>query len=73
MKDTIITDTKTTVVAIIVYKGTVLFLKRIMPPLNWCPPCGRAKIGESLGEAVTREVKEESGLDIDIVKYVYQW
>lgn len=73
MKKIIVKDSKTAVVAILVYNGKVLFLKRTSPPLNWCPPCGRAKMGENLEEALIREVREETGLTIEIIKFVYQW
>lgn len=72
-KTTIIKDDKTAVVAIVVLDKTVLLLKRTDIPFSWCPPCGRVKIGETLEEALFREVKEETGLDIEIVKFVNEW
>ena len=52
----IINDSKTAVVAIIIFNEKVLMLKRNKPPLNWCPPCGKVEIGESLEDALKREV-----------------
>jgi len=73
MNKTIVRDSKTAVVALIVYNEKILLLKRTRPPLNWCPPCGRAIMGESLEKALIREVKEETGLNIEILKFVNQW
>ncbi|WP_412069276.1 NUDIX domain-containing protein [Rubrivirga sp. IMCC43871] len=38
----------------------------------WTPPGGGVEVGESLAEAVRREVKEETGLDVTVgpVRYV---
>ncbi len=69
----IIQDNKTAVVGLVVYKQKTLLLKRNRPPLNWCPPCGRVDVNESLENALIREVKEETGLSIDIIKYASDW
>jgi len=44
-------------------KGIVL-IKRKNPPFGWALPGGFVEYGESLEEAVLREAKEETGLDI---------
>jgi 8-oxo-dGTP diphosphatase len=36
----------------------------------WMVPGGKAEFGESLEQAVKRELKEEVGLDIEIIKFV---
>lgn len=36
----------------------------------WIIPGGGVEFGESLEEAVKREIKEETGLDIEIIKYL---
>lgn len=69
----VIKDTNTAVVGITVFKQKILFLKRKKPPLNWCPPCGRVELNESLEDALIREVKEETNLSIEKYKFVSYW
>lgn len=57
-----------TVDGIIAYKGGVVMVKRSNPPFGWALPGGFVDYGESLEEAVKREVKEETGLDFYEVK-----
>jgi len=54
--------------AAIVRDGQVLLVKRANPPLqgSWSLPGGSVELGESLAEALAREVREETGLDISI-------
>ncbi|MCD4781564.1 MAG: NUDIX hydrolase [Candidatus Omnitrophica bacterium] len=60
----------TTVAAIIFRtyhsRKEILLTKRNVPPYNhdWCFPGGHIDRGESAQDAVIREVKEETGLDI---------
>ena len=49
------------------FKGIVL-IERKNPPLGVALPGGFVEIGESVEEAVKREMKEETNLDIDIVR-----
>jgi ADP-ribose pyrophosphatase YjhB (NUDIX family) len=55
--------------AVIFREGKVLLLRRAKSPGNgfWSLPGGRVEFGESLHTALTREVDEEAGLEIDIV------
>lgn len=39
------------------------------PRRGWEMPGGQVEIGESLSQAVVRETKEESGIDIEIIKF----
>jgi 8-oxo-dGTP diphosphatase len=54
--------------AIILDKGEILIAKRAREPARgqWSLPGGRVEWGESLFEAVAREVREETGVDIDV-------
>jgi 8-oxo-dGTP pyrophosphatase MutT (NUDIX family) len=48
-----------------------LLLHRTQPFDAWDPPGGRMEVGEDLVEAVTREVKEETGLAVDVAGPCY--
>lgn len=39
------------------------------PRRDWEMPGGQVEEGESLSQAVVRETKEESGIDIEIIKF----
>ncbi len=57
----------------IVVGSDVLFLKRqsfIVEGNNWGVPGGKLEKGESAEKAVLREVREETGIEIDSVKYL---
>ena len=52
--------------------GDILLIKG--PRRGWEMPGGQVEEGESLSQAVIREVKEESGIDIEVNKFcgIYQ-
>jgi ADP-ribose pyrophosphatase YjhB (NUDIX family) len=52
--------------ALIEQDGRLLLIRRAADPLAgyWAPPAGYVECGESVEEAVAREVREETGLDI---------
>ncbi len=54
-----------TVDVIQIFKGKFLFLKRVnsLMKSKWWLPDGRVRKGETLEEAVSREVQEETGLE----------
>jgi len=54
--------------AIVIDKGAILLVKRDREPARgqWSLPGGRVEIGETLREALIREVREETGVDVDI-------
>ena len=41
-----------------------------IPALSWCFPGGRPEYNEELETTVKREIKEETGLDVEIVKFL---
>lgn len=64
-----------TVKGIVVYNQKVLLMKRIRPSSDglgyWELPGGGLEYGETPNQALIRELKEETGLTIDIVKPAY--
>ncbi len=64
--------------AVIFRGGDVLLVQRAKPPREgaWSLPGGAQKIGETVAEALTREIAEETGLDftaqgfIEVVDYI---
>jgi 8-oxo-dGTP diphosphatase len=63
--------------ACIVHQGRVLLIQRAQEPNKgfWSFPGGRIELGETIFQAVTREVREETGIEIEPVKVfqVYDW
>ncbi len=54
-------------------QGKFLVLKRAQPPLIWAPPGGRLITHEDPKTGVLREVREETGLDVQILSLVDYW
>ena len=52
----------------IIRDGRVLIVRRARPPLLYTVPGGLVETGETLREAVLREVEEETGLKIEPVE-----
>lgn len=54
--------------AIVLEKGELLLIRRDREPGKgqWSLPGGRVEWGESMREALAREVREEAGIDIDV-------
>ena len=63
----------TTVDAIIEIKGEIVIIQRSNPPFGWALPGGFVDYGESLEEAVTREAKEETALDLIDIKQFHTY
>ena len=53
-------------------KGVVL-IKRKNPPYGWAIPGGFVDYGESLEEAAIREAKEETNLDVELVRQFHTY
>lgn len=59
--------------AIVIRDNRVLLVRRGQPPSEglWAIPGGRVRLGETLQEAIEREVKEETGVTISPTNPVY--
>jgi len=53
-------------------KGVVL-IKRKNPPYGWAIPGGFLDYGESLEEAAIREAKEETNLDVELIRQFHTY
>lgn len=53
-----------TVDAIIHFQNKIVLIRRHNPPLGWALPGGFVDYGESLEEAIQREAREETGLQL---------
>jgi 8-oxo-dGTP diphosphatase len=54
--------------AVVLDADRVVLVKRAHPPLQgeWNLPGGGVEVGETLADAIVREVREETGLDIEV-------
>lgn len=51
----------------------IILIKRKNPPAGWALPGGFVDYGESLEAAAIREAKEETSLEVDIVKQFHTY
>ncbi|MCW4045972.1 MAG: NUDIX hydrolase [Candidatus Bathyarchaeota archaeon] len=53
----------------------ILLIKRSTPPFvgYWALPGGRVDAGETVEQTIVREVKEETGLDVAVVKKIGEY
>ena len=58
--------------AVIVSHGRVLLIRRGQNPMkgHWTLPGGALEVGESLAEGLAREVREETGLQVEVLELV---
>ena len=62
-----------TVDIIIEWQGKIVLIQRKNPPYGWAIPGGFVDYGESLEEAAVREAKEETGLDVDLIRQFHTY
>lgn len=62
---------------LIFHNGSFLIVKRSEKctdtPSTWEVPGGTMEIGETVEECLSREIKEEVGLSVEIIRYLYSW
>lgn len=51
----------------------VILIKRKNPPYGWAIPGGFVDYGESLEEAAVREAKEETDLDVELIRQFHTY
>jgi 8-oxo-dGTP diphosphatase len=59
-----------TVDALILFEGKIVLIRRLNPPFenDFALPGGFVEVGETVEVATVREAKEETGLDISLIK-----
>lgn len=62
-----------TVDAIIEIQNGIILIKRKNPPPGWAIPGGFVDYGETLEDAVCREAREETGLEIELVRQFHTY
>ncbi|OGL59460.1 MAG: NUDIX hydrolase [Candidatus Tectomicrobia bacterium RIFCSPLOWO2_02_FULL_70_19] len=62
-----------TVDLIIEMEGGVVLIERKNPPPGWALPGGFVDYGESLEQAAVREAKEETSLDVELVRQFHAY
>lgn len=62
-----------TVDTIIRYLGGIILIQRKNPPEGWALPGGFVDYGETLEAAAAREAKEETGLDIKLIRQFHTY
>jgi ADP-ribose pyrophosphatase YjhB (NUDIX family) len=62
-----------TVDLIIEFNEGIILIKRKNPPEGWALPGGFVDYGESLEQAALREAKEETGLDVELIRQFHAY
>jgi len=53
--------------------GKIILIKRKNEPIGWALPGGFVDYGESLEDAAIREAKEETSLDVSLIKQMHTY
>jgi ADP-ribose pyrophosphatase YjhB (NUDIX family) len=62
-----------TVDLIIEYNERIILIERKNPPYGWALPGGFVDYGETLESAARREAKEETGLDVELIRQFHAY
>lgn len=62
-----------TVDIIIEYGGGIVLIDRTNPPFGWAIPGGFVDYGESLEKAAVREAREETSLDVELLRQFHTY
>ena len=62
-----------TIDLIIEYNKGIILINRKNPPEGWALPGGFVDYGESLESAAVREAKEETGLDVELLRQFHAY
>ena len=54
-------------------KRGIVLIERKNPPYGWAIPGGFVDYGESLEDAAIREAKEETGLDVELIRQFHTY
>ncbi len=62
-----------TVDIIIEYRGGIVLIRRKNEPMGWAIPGGFVDYGETLEAAAIREAKEETNLDVELIRQFHTY
>lgn len=62
-----------TVDVIIERDGGIVLIDRLNPPHGWALPGGFVEYGETVEQAAVREAREETGLDVELVRQFHTY